>query len=188
MKTKLEHSFHHGGLAFNVKCHHLGDIEGATDEQRHRAYQDAQESWWNAAEWLARDYGFDGVYGQGRMGGWCLPYGGQGSFGRHGYTREDLEERSERAKDARRRLYQFAKALAELFDRAPAMYLEALEFCVEEAAEEAAKEAAEEAARLARLEAERRALEIALAWAPDNGNANAAMARDVLAGMLEARA
>src|SRR5690606_37721686 len=74
------------GLVLNVKCHAFDFAEGGTDEQRQRAYNIAQESWWRKAKQAARKLGFDGVYSAGRMGGYIYP-----TFDGRAVTAADLD-------------------------------------------------------------------------------------------------
>lgn len=77
MKSYSTHSDVRGrdgyGFVLNVKCHSFTFADGGTDEQRERAYNNAQESWWRNAREAAQEIGFGDVYSCGRSGGYIYP-------------------------------------------------------------------------------------------------------------------
>jgi hypothetical protein len=65
----------HHGYAVNVKSHGRYDYSGALSDAEAQAVWDAEaESFWAEAEEIAREHGFQTVYSEGRMSGWCVPH------------------------------------------------------------------------------------------------------------------
>lgn len=65
----------HHGYAVNVKDHTLyGDHSPLSDTEAQQVYDAVAERFWHDADLIAHDHGFpNGVYAEGRMGGWCVP-------------------------------------------------------------------------------------------------------------------
>jgi hypothetical protein len=64
----------HHGYAVNVKDRALyGDHSPLSDDDAQMIWERAAEGFWADAELLATEHGFQTVYGEGRMGGWCVP-------------------------------------------------------------------------------------------------------------------
>lgn len=63
----------HHGPAINVKDHSLYDFDLPEDEAQ-SIYDGVAARFWEDAGELARDHGYGGVYGEGRMGGWLVPH------------------------------------------------------------------------------------------------------------------
>lgn len=63
----------HHGYAVNVKSHGRYDYSDAlSDEEAQMVWDDVAERFWDDADSAARQAGFQGVYSEGRMGGWCV--------------------------------------------------------------------------------------------------------------------
>lgn len=58
------------GPALCVKVYELPEVDGSTEAQQMRAYEMAQEDWWNTAKGIAREHGYKTVYSAGLMSGW----------------------------------------------------------------------------------------------------------------------
>ena len=113
------------GLAFNVKCPLLRDMRG-TAGQRSRAYDRAQELWWEDAKQLAIAHGFDDVCQVGRSGGWLAPV----TAGACIHPEEDHEFD---------RLNTFGDALAEMMGEANERFTAELDAVMTEEAREQAE-------------------------------------------------
>ncbi len=65
----------HHGYAVNVKDDELySDHEPLSDAEAQRIYDGVVETFWDQAELVAQDHGFQGVYSEGAGGGWAGPY------------------------------------------------------------------------------------------------------------------
>lgn len=73
----------HHGYALNVKNRRdSGKVRTAPweseDPDEVAAYEceygEASRDWWNDANDIAQEHGFEGVHAAGRSGGWCVPY------------------------------------------------------------------------------------------------------------------
>lgn len=64
----LERQPTHHGYALDVKDHRRRYDE---DEQ---AYEISRDRFWEDACQIARAHGFEGVWGEGRQAGWCVPH------------------------------------------------------------------------------------------------------------------
>ncbi len=66
----------HHGYAVNVKDdkRYRVDYGTLTDDQVDAIWQGACEGFWMSAQKIGKEYGFRRVYGEGRSGGWCVPY------------------------------------------------------------------------------------------------------------------
>ena len=58
------------GPALCVKVYNLPEVDGNTEAQQMRAYEAAQECWWNVAKDIAREHGYKTVYSAGRAPSW----------------------------------------------------------------------------------------------------------------------
>ena len=58
------------GPALCVKVYELPEVDGSTEAQQMRAYEAAQELWWNTAHDIACEHGYKRVYSAGRSAGW----------------------------------------------------------------------------------------------------------------------
>jgi hypothetical protein len=88
IKTTSEHC-RDCGAAVCVKDYERGYMDGGADEQRERAYQSAQETWWRNADAIAARHGYSGASACGRSGGWCAPYTGDPGSGRRVIFEDD---------------------------------------------------------------------------------------------------
>ena len=137
------------GIAYNVKVHHLPDIDNATEAQREAGYESAMRTWWDEASELAKAFGFSGVTCGGHSGGYLAPlWDGQPvgpdlfSWWGEGEHQEDFNAEMEKC------LERFEAGLADLLEMAPMLYADEVRFHMEmdeAAAEELAKAKAERA-------------------------------------------
>jgi len=63
----------HHGPAINVKDH-VAYPHDLPEDEFMAIYQMIQESFWDRAEQIAKEHGYAGVWSEGRMGGWLVPY------------------------------------------------------------------------------------------------------------------
>lgn len=115
------------GAAVNVKTHGMhGRLQtaagDASEDDRETAWHRVERDWWQEADRIARDCGYDGVAQCGRSGGWCAPYYSASLDGRARQTFADVED-----DDAERaRFDTFAGRIDEWLGCVPAMFAEAL--------------------------------------------------------------
>jgi hypothetical protein len=72
MDSRIKWDSHHGP-AVNVKDHTLYSFDLPEDEAQ-AIYEDVQHDFWAQAEDIAKAHGYAGIYSEGRMGGWLVPY------------------------------------------------------------------------------------------------------------------
>lgn len=111
MTLKIERR--EGAHAINVKHYHACDAEGGTDDQRARAYERAQHSWWANARLIAQSHGYADVGGAGRSGGWLVVLD----------SPTTLAEREEEPSD---NFHKFADAIERLHKNAPKVFADTL--------------------------------------------------------------
>lgn len=119
------------GYAVNVKTLHMHFPDGGTEGQRERAWEATHEVWWDAANEVAKEEGFDGASGAGRSCGWCAPYDTSRTVPENSslyYLYVDDEND--------KRLPKFVERIEALLREVPAMYKAELERIVEEDREE----------------------------------------------------
>lgn len=126
------------GAAVNVKTHGIRFADGGTDEQRERAWNDAQREWWQDANDAAKECGYDGASACGRSGGWCAPYSIV-----PGAREKHVFEDDESAPD----FVAFAEKIEALYNTVPERFAYMLTEVIAEDAEDAAEEAQARAER-----------------------------------------
>lgn len=119
------------GYAVNVKTLHMHFADGGTEPQRELAWDSTHEDWWNDANEIARQEGFDGAAACGRSCGWCAPYDvnrgvAENSSLHYLYIDDENDER----------LAKFAERIEDHLKDVPAMYKENLERIIDEDKEE----------------------------------------------------
>lgn len=140
MKTVAKHC-RDCGAAINVKTHGaifhaLRAIDGGTESQRERAWNDTAASFWTNADSAAQDCGYTGgAMACGRSGGWCAPY--DETNGRQ-YFEDD---------DGGARFQKFAARIEAMVRDVPRMFAENLAQVI---ADDAADDAETEALRVER--------------------------------------
>jgi hypothetical protein len=122
----------HHGYAVNVKDHgRYAERAALTDEEAETIWHEYAERFWDDADSAARQAGFQGVYSEGRMGGWCKPHP-QPDL----YTDEEIE------RDWLRHVFRpFERIVIELLAETRAELDEALEEADRRAAAEPAERA-----------------------------------------------
>ncbi len=71
-------AFHADGMgdahpAINVKVQSLPVLE-VSEQNAEIAYEITKETFWHAAQSIAHQHGYSGVFSEGRSGGWLLPF------------------------------------------------------------------------------------------------------------------
>ena len=112
-------------MAVNVKVYTgWPEVEGATEAQQQQAYDWTVEDFWNTAEELALACNFDGVYSEGRMGGWAVPYYGEA---KHSPQYPELDNA-----DHRKDFIKFQGMIEDLLTSCKEYYRESLQGLVDE--------------------------------------------------------
>lgn len=73
MSIKYKHEARSYGIDVKVGWHHHPDTPALTDDERNEAGYIAQRMWWDEADRLCQELGFDGCTQAGRSGGWLIP-------------------------------------------------------------------------------------------------------------------
>lgn len=73
MSIKYKHEARSYGIDVKVGWHHYPDTPALTDDERNEAWYIAQRMWWDEADRLCKELGFDGCAQAGRSGGWLVP-------------------------------------------------------------------------------------------------------------------
>lgn len=131
------------GYAVNVKTLHMHFADGGTEPQRELAWDSTHEDWWNDANEIARQEGFDGAAACGRSCGWCAPYdvnrGVAENSSRHYLYAQWAEEEDgdpDFDEDEAKRFAKFAERIEDHLKVVPSMYKENLERIIDEDKEE----------------------------------------------------
>jgi hypothetical protein len=152
-KDSIEISFHYdtgseAHPAINVKvhgslCRRVQDVDVPSCIDSEHAWDIMVEQWWRDATIIAHEFGYSGVFAEGRSGGWLVPFyqsvngklqkfgfpypewSGQG--GDRGYPYyPDMEDKKER-----RRFVKFREKIEELLNQVPELYKESIDRMVQ---------------------------------------------------------
>src|SRR5208337_103963 len=69
-------------MAVNVTTLHMtfADVPESTEQQRESAWEWMVEDWWNEANVIAQEHGYEFAASEGRSGKWCVPSFADGTY------------------------------------------------------------------------------------------------------------
>jgi len=120
-------------MSINVK--YDGGIDVEDEQGAEMIWNVVQEEWWNQATEIAHEFGYSGVFSNGRQGGWLTPYfqgaksyGWKGQGGNLGYPRYPSFDSREEVDN----FMEFTDEIEQLLENVPDMIKDEIEWLKEQ--------------------------------------------------------